>query len=55
LGVNVRLLIPAAVIIALAAVALFLFLAAIGFQAAFAILVVTFAIIAFIIVGGQVR
>jgi hypothetical protein len=52
---NVRLLIPVAVLVALVAVVLVAFLAAVGFEGAVAILVVTFAIVAFIIVGGQVR
>jgi hypothetical protein len=53
--VNVRLVIPLAVIFAFIAVVLVAFLAAEGFSAAVAILVVVFALVAFIIVGGQVR
>jgi hypothetical protein len=53
--VNLRLAIPLAVIAVFLAVVLVAFLAAEGFSAALGIIVVAFAIIAFIIVGGLVR
>jgi len=53
--VNARLVIPLAVIFAFVAVVLVAFLAAEGFSAAVGIVVVVLALVAFIIVGGQVR
>jgi hypothetical protein len=53
--VNARLAIPVAVIAAFVALVLVAFLAAEGFSAAVAIIVVVLALVAFIIVGGQVR
>jgi hypothetical protein len=53
--VNLRLAIPLAVIAVFLAVVLVAFLAAEGFSAALAIIVVVFAMLAFIIVGGLVR
>ena len=52
---NLRLVVPVAVIAFFLAVVLVAFLAAEGFSAAVAILVVVFALVAFVIVGGQVR
>ncbi|HEX4540758.1 MAG TPA: hypothetical protein VH112_10990 [Acidimicrobiales bacterium] len=52
---NARLAIPVAVIAVFVGVVLVAFLAVEGFSAAVAILVVVFALVAFIIVGGQVR
>ena len=52
---NLRLVVPLAVVAVFLAVVLVAFLAAEGFSAAIAILVVVFALIAFIIVGGVVR
>ena len=52
---NARLVIPLAVIAAFVGVVLVAFLAAEGFSAAVAIVVVVLALVAFIIVGGQVR
>jgi hypothetical protein len=53
--VNLRLVVPLAVIAVFLAVVLVAFLAAEGFSAALALIVVVFALIAFIIVGGLVR
>ena len=52
---NLRLVVPVAVIAVFLAVVLVAFLAAEGFSAAVAILVVVFALVAFVIVDGQVR
>ena len=52
---NARLAIPVAVVAAFVGLVLILFLASQGFSAAVAILVVVVALVAFIIVGGQVR
>ena len=52
---NLRMVVPAAVIAVFLAVVLVAFLAAEGFSAAVAIIVVVFALVAFVIVGGQVR
>ncbi len=52
---NLRLVVPLAVIAVFLAVVLVAFLAAEGFSAALALIVVVFALIAFIIVGGLVR
>jgi hypothetical protein len=52
---NLRLAVPVAVLAAFVAVVLVVFLASIGFEAAVGIIVVVFALLAFIIVGGQVR
>jgi hypothetical protein len=52
---NARLAVPVAVIAVFLALVLVAFLAAVGFSAAVGIVVVVLALVAFIIVGGQVR